>query len=95
MERDGQAQQVEIGSYPLMGETESDAVPEAAWPPPLARTMCLALYKTLYKMHQVALRGWRKTALDSASRLLTRSTEPRLKLHRAIRGRRCTFRPAP
>ena len=34
-----------------------------------------------YKMHQVALHGYWKTALGSASRLLTRSTEPRVKLH--------------
>jgi NADH dehydrogenase len=42
-----------------------------------ARTM----YLSLYKMHQVALHGWWKTALGSASRWLTRGTEPRVKLH--------------
>jgi NADH dehydrogenase len=39
------------------------------------------MYLSLYKMHQVALHGWWKTALGSASRWLTRSTEPRVKLH--------------
>ena len=39
------------------------------------------MYLSLYKQHEVALHGIWKTALGSASRLLTRSTEPRIKLH--------------
>ena len=39
------------------------------------------MYRSLYKMHQVALHGYWKTLLGSASRWLTRSTEPRVKLH--------------
>ena len=42
-----------------------------------ARTM----YLSLYKMHEVAVHGIVKTALGTASRVLTRSTEPRVKLH--------------
>ena len=38
-------------------------------------------YLALYKMHQVALHEYWMTALGSASRWLTRSTEPRVKLH--------------
>ena len=45
------------------------------------RDFARTVYLSLYKMHQVALHGWWKTALGSASRLLTRSTEPRVKLH--------------
>ena len=40
-----------------------------------------AMYLSLYKMHEVAVHGWWKTALGSASRMITRSTEPRVKLH--------------
>ena len=40
-----------------------------------------SVYLSPYKMHLVALHGWWKTALGSASRMLTRSAEPQVKLH--------------
>jgi NADH dehydrogenase len=40
-----------------------------------------AMYRSLYKMHEVALHGPVKVTLDTASRLLTRRTEPQVKLH--------------
>ena len=39
------------------------------------------MYRSLYKMHEVALHGPIKVGLDSISRLLTRRTEPQVKLH--------------
>lgn len=39
------------------------------------------MYRSLYKMHEVALHGFWKVALDTVSRLLTRRTEPHVKLH--------------
>ncbi|HEX2841534.1 NAD(P)/FAD-dependent oxidoreductase [Hyphomicrobium sp.] len=39
------------------------------------------MYRSLYKMHETALHGYWKVALDSVSRLLTRRTEPHVKLH--------------
>jgi NADH dehydrogenase len=39
------------------------------------------MYRSLYKMHQWALHGFWKVFLDSLSRLLTRRTEPHVKLH--------------
>jgi NADH dehydrogenase len=39
------------------------------------------MYRSLYKMHEWALHGFWKVTLDSASRLLTRRTEPHVKLH--------------
>ncbi len=39
------------------------------------------MYRSLYKMHETALHGYWKVALDSVSRLLTRRTEPNVKLH--------------
>jgi NADH dehydrogenase len=39
------------------------------------------MYRSLYKMHQQALHGTWKTALDALARSLTRRTEPRVKLH--------------
>ena len=39
------------------------------------------MYRSLYKMHQRALHGWPKVALDTFARTLTRRTEPHVKLH--------------
>ncbi|MGE0025357.1 MAG: NAD(P)/FAD-dependent oxidoreductase, partial [Hyphomicrobium sp.] len=39
------------------------------------------MYRSLYKMHETALHGYWKVALDTISRLLTRRTEPHVKLH--------------
>lgn len=39
------------------------------------------MYRSLYKMHEWALHGFWKVTLDSFSRLLTRRTEPHVKLH--------------
>lgn len=39
------------------------------------------MYRSLYKMHQVALFGPVKVVLDTLSRILTRRTEPTVKLH--------------
>jgi NADH dehydrogenase len=39
------------------------------------------MYVSLYKMHELALHGFPKVALDTVSRLITRRTEPHVKLH--------------
>jgi len=39
------------------------------------------MYRSLYKMHQRALHGSVKTALDTLADLISRRTEPRVKLH--------------
>ena len=39
------------------------------------------MYRSLYKMHERALHGSTKTALDSLARSLARHAEPRVKLH--------------
>lgn len=39
------------------------------------------MYRSLYKMHEMALHGPIKVALDTLSRMLTRRTEPQVKLH--------------
>jgi NADH dehydrogenase len=69
---------VSLGEYSTVGNLMGSLVGGNLWVEGLfARTM----YLSLYKMHEVALHGWWKTALGSASRLITRSTEPRVKLH--------------
>lgn len=39
------------------------------------------MYLSLYKMHEVALHGYFKVALDTVARFITRRTEPHVKLH--------------
>jgi NADH:ubiquinone reductase (H+-translocating) len=39
------------------------------------------MYMSLYKMHELALHGLTKVALDTLARVLTRRTEPHIKLH--------------
>jgi NADH dehydrogenase len=39
------------------------------------------MYRSLYKMHEIALHGWTKVGLETLSRALTRRTEPQVKLH--------------
>ena len=39
------------------------------------------MYVSLYKMHELALHGFSKVTLDTLSRLITRRTEPHVKLH--------------
>jgi NADH dehydrogenase len=69
---------VSLGEYSTVGNLMGALVGGNLWVEGLfARTM----YLSLYKMHQVALHGYWKTLLGSASRWLTRSTEPRVKLH--------------
>ena len=39
------------------------------------------MYESLYKMHELALHGVAKVALETLSRMITRRTEPHVKLH--------------
>jgi NADH:ubiquinone reductase (H+-translocating) len=69
---------VSLGEYSTVGNLMGSLMGRSLWVEGLfARIM----YLSLYKLHQVALHGYWKTALGSASRWLTRSTEPRVKLH--------------
>ena len=43
--------------------------------------MARVMYLSLYKMHELALHGAVKVALDTLARMLTRRTEPHVKLH--------------
>lgn len=69
---------VSLGEYSTVGNLMGALVGGNLWVEGLfARTM----YLSLYKMHEVALHGFWRTALGSMSRLMTRGTEPRVKLH--------------
>jgi NADH dehydrogenase len=69
---------VSLGKYStvgsLMGFVSGKSLRIEGW---FAKMM----YRSLYKMHEMALHGPIKVALDTLSRLLTRRTEPQVKLH--------------
>lgn len=69
---------VSLGKYStvgnLMGFIEGKSIRIEGW---FAKIM----YRSLYKMHEIALHGYVKVFLDTLSRLLTRRTEPQVKLH--------------
>jgi NADH dehydrogenase len=44
-------------------------------------TFARLMYMSLYKMHELALHGFVKVSLDTLARLITRRTEPHVKLH--------------
>ena len=69
---------VSLGEYSTVGSLMGALVGGNLW---VEGLFARAMYNSLYKMHQVALHGYWKTAVGSASRLLTRGTEPRVKLH--------------
>lgn len=69
---------VSLGEYStvgnMMGFIEGKSIRIEGW---FAKLM----YRSLYKMHELALHGYIKVFLDTLSRLLTRRTEPQIKLH--------------
>ncbi|HEY8193986.1 MAG TPA: NAD(P)/FAD-dependent oxidoreductase, partial [Hyphomicrobium sp.] len=69
---------VSLGNYStvgnLMGFVSGKSLRIEGW---FAKIM----YRSLYKMHEVALHGFLKVALDTISRTLNRRTEPQVKLH--------------
>ena len=69
---------VSLGEYSTVGNLMGALVGGNLW---VEGLFAGAMYRSLYTMHQVALHGWWKTSLGSASRALTRSTGPRVKLH--------------
>ena len=69
---------VSLGEYStvgsLMGFIQGRGMIIEGW-------VAMMMYRSLYKMHQWALHGFWKVALDTVARTLTRRTEPHVKLH--------------
>jgi NADH dehydrogenase len=69
---------VSLGEYSTVGNLMGGLIGRNFWVEGLiARTM----YRSLYKMHEYALHGTAKVTLDTLARLITRRTEPHVKLH--------------
>ena len=69
---------VSLGEYSTVGNLMGTLTGGNLWVEGLFARM---MYVSLYKMHEYALHGFFKVALDTLARLITRRTEPHVKLH--------------
>jgi NADH dehydrogenase len=69
---------VSLGRYSAIGNLMGGLLGRSLF---IEGYMALLMYRTLYKKHELALHGPIKVALDSLARLITRRTEPHVKLH--------------
>jgi len=69
---------VSLGEYSTVGNLMGSLTGGNLW---LEGWFARMMYLSLYKMHELALHGFWKMALDTAARVITRRTEPHVKLH--------------
>jgi NADH dehydrogenase len=69
---------VSLGEYSTVGNLMGSLVGGNMW---IEGYFARVMYLSLYKMHEYALHGFWKVALDTLARLITRRTEPHVKLH--------------
>jgi NADH dehydrogenase len=69
---------VSLGKFSTVGNLMGSLTGGNIW---LEGWFARMMYLSLYKMHELALHGFWKTALETAARLITRRTEPHVKLH--------------
>jgi NADH dehydrogenase len=69
---------VSLGEYSTVGNLMGSLVGGNLW---IEGYFARMMYLSLYKMHEYALHGFWKVALDTLARLITRRTEPHVKLH--------------
>ena len=69
---------VSLGEYSTVGNLMGSLTGGNLW---LEGWFARMMYLSLYKMHELALHGFWKMALDTAARLITRRTESHIKLH--------------
>ena len=69
---------VSLGEYSTVGNLMGGLVGRSLF---IEGHFARLMYKSLYKMHQLALHGPTKVMLDTVARMITRRTEPHVKLH--------------
>jgi len=69
---------VSLGEYSTVGNLMGSLVGGNIW---IEGYFARIMYVSLYKLHELALHGIWKVALDTLARLITRRTEPHVKLH--------------
>ncbi len=69
---------VNLGKYTTVGNLMGGITGGALF---IQGTVAGIMYRSLYKMHLYALHGFSKVLLDTIARMITRRTEPHVKLH--------------
>lgn len=69
---------VSLGAYSTVGSLMGNLVGKNLF---IEGYVARLMYQSLYKMHQLALHGPVKVVLDTLARVITRRTEPHVKLH--------------
>jgi NADH dehydrogenase len=69
---------VSLGEYTTVGNLMGNFVGGNIW---LEGLFARWMYMSLYKMHEIALHGYWRTALSTLGRMIAAQTEPRVKLH--------------
>ena len=69
---------VSLGEYSTVGNLMGGLVGRSLF---IEGYFARLMYQSLYKMHQLALHGPTKVILDTVARMITRRTEPHVKLH--------------
>jgi NADH dehydrogenase len=69
---------VSLGEYSVVGNLMGGLGGRNLW---IEGWFARMMYLSLYKMHELALHGFWKVTLDTAARVITRRTEPHVKLH--------------
>jgi NADH dehydrogenase len=69
---------VSLGEYSTVGNLMGSLTKGNVW---IEGWFARMMYLSLYKMHEFALHGFWKMALDTLARMITRRTEPHVKLH--------------
>ncbi|HSN34445.1 MAG TPA: NAD(P)/FAD-dependent oxidoreductase, partial [Ideonella sp.] len=69
---------VSLGEHSTVGSLMGSLTGGSLW---LEGNFARMMYLSLYKMHELALHGVAKVALDTLARTITRRTEPHVKLH--------------
>jgi NADH:ubiquinone reductase (H+-translocating) len=69
---------VSLGKYSTVGNLMGSLIGGNLW---IEGHFARMMYVSLYKMHELALHGYWKVALDTLARMITRRTEPHVKLH--------------
>jgi NADH dehydrogenase len=72
---------VSLGEFSTVGNMMGGAVGLMGGSLMIEGFMARVMYQSLYKMHEVALHGFAKVGLDTLARMITRRTEPHVKLH--------------
>ena len=69
---------VSLGEYSTVGNLMGALTGKNLW---IEGWFARMMYLSLYKLHELALHGFWKVSLDTAARIITRRTEPHVKLH--------------